>query len=101
MVILALILAVANERLRRTGDVLFQEIGDELQWNTRAEKVPPGKGAANERPPLEARVILRRFAQGTDLPLVPGRFGPAVYAAFNILMGFVLIWYYHRTIRPF
>ena len=94
MGMLALMLVTANERFRRIGEVLFQEISDELQWNTRAERVPPGKGVASERPPLDTRIALRAFARAGDLPLVPGRFGLAIYAGLNIIMAFIAVWRY-------
>ena len=90
----ALSLTVACERLRRRGDVLFQEISDELQWDIRASTADSGKGIASERPPLDARMILRTFARAGDLPLVPGTFGPAVYAAINLLILLILAWRY-------
>jgi hypothetical protein len=87
--LLSLSCVVMYESLRRRGDTLFEEISDELQWKigreARNEKV------ANESPPLNARVVLRTFARTTDLPLVPGKFGPAVYAGINVLLTLYLI----------
>lgn len=71
------------ESSRRKGDVLFEEISDELEWNVKNHKA---EQIANERPEINARITLRSFAKTTDLPFVPGRFGPAFYFVFNVLI---------------
>jgi hypothetical protein len=60
------------ELLRRQGDVLFEELSNELQWGS---KLP---STAN-KPRIGQRIVLRDFVQASDLLLVPGRFGPAIY----------------------
>jgi hypothetical protein len=72
------------DSLRKRGNVLFQEVSDELQWFV-------GRGARLQetlppvRPLLSARVALRSFASAGELPLVPGRLGPAGYAVMNVV----------------
>lgn len=92
---LALISVVVYESLRKQGDSLFEEVSDELQWNIRKAGRKTTAGAdyeatvADERPKLHTRIILRSFARATDLPLIPGKFGPAIYAGVNTLMLFI------------
>jgi hypothetical protein len=83
----ALILAALFESRRKEGDVLFKELSDEFQWYIRfgRDKKAANDAAPDHRPGLEARLALRSFAQGSDLPLAPGAYGPLLYALINIL----------------
>jgi hypothetical protein len=71
------------ETLRKRGDAIFQELSDELQWHVGRL---PFREAPVERPMLDVRVTLRTFSAAAELPLVPGRFGGAVYAALNLII---------------
>lgn len=82
-----LFLLVMRDSLKKRGDALFEELSDELQWHALG-KISNEK-LAESRPRLSIRVALRTYARTTDLPLVPGRYGEAVYAAFSIAMFFV------------
>lgn len=85
---------VMYEYLRKKGDVLFEEISDELQWYVQSDGPDIGvQGTAEKRPILRARIVLRAFAQNTDLPLVPGKFGPAVYVLVNMIVVFLLLYF--------
>jgi len=88
--LIALAIAVVYESWRKQGDALFEEISDELQWNIRGTRLLQDKSLAEERPALQARVILRAFARASDLPLIPGRLGPAVYVVVNLLIPVLL-----------
>jgi hypothetical protein len=79
-------LVVMCESWRKQGDALFEEISDELQWNVRGARLLKDKPLVKERPELQARVVLRTFARASDLPLIPGKFGPAIYVAVNLLV---------------
>ena len=84
----ALLLSVVFEGRRKEGDVLFKEISDELQWYVRfqkKDKIDISPSTPEHRPDLQARLALRAFAQSSDLPLVPGKYGPLAYALVNIL----------------
>jgi hypothetical protein len=71
---------LAYERLRRTGDTLFDELSSELQWSLRQKFEPPSDPFESRKPPnLTVRIILRRFIKNTDLPLVPGHIGTFIY----------------------
>ncbi|HXQ72190.1 MAG TPA: hypothetical protein VN844_16965 [Pyrinomonadaceae bacterium] len=84
--LIAVVAIVRYETLRKRGDALFEEISDELQWNLRQNVT---ETIARERPELNARVALRSFARATDLPLIPGRYGPVIYVAINLVILFV------------
>jgi hypothetical protein len=47
---------------------------------------------AEQRPEINARITLRTYARATDLPLIPGKFGPAIYVAFNLVLLFLAYW---------
>jgi hypothetical protein len=91
-----LIYVVRYERLHRKGDVIFEEISDELQWFI---KVIDGKQKktesfiADERPEIRARIVLRDFSRNTDLPFIPGKFGPAIYIAANVVILYFQLYY--------
>lgn len=72
------------ETSRKWGYTLFEEISDELEWYIQPETSKPLPSHPIERPALRARIVLRSFARNTDLPLVPGKYGPAFYTIFNI-----------------
>lgn len=80
--LLSVIMLVVFDSARKRGDALFAEISDELQWHVRQAKGPHVE-QPDDRPPFEMRVALRRFAYASDLPLIPGRLGPATYTLVN------------------
>src|SRR5207248_3149729 len=76
MAFVTLFFAIHFETIRKRGDILFKEISDELQWNVRFSDPDSPGTAPPRRPSFDARLTLRSFAQASDLPLVPGRYGP-------------------------
>ena len=80
---ISILLILFREFYRRKGDVLFEEIGDELA----AAKSP----AESRFSPLEVRLALRSFAHTVDLPLVPGKFGALTYFLINLLMVIIIV----------
>ena len=95
----ALLILVLYERLRKRGDALFEEISDEFQSYIALGGTEEKVASTDYRPPLGWRVVLRSFARTTDLPLVPGKFGPAVYAAINMALA-ILQAYFLFVRRP-
>ncbi len=82
-----MILVVLFETDRKEGDALFKEISDELQWNVRfSGGMSPESAPPEKRPNLNYRFALRLFAQSTDLPLTPGRYGPLAYLLINLMV---------------
>ena len=78
-----LVTVVHHEYLRRLGDALFEEISDEFQ-RPMMKSVPEESEFGPPPNDLDARVALRSFSSTADLPLIPGKFGPGIYALINI-----------------
>ncbi len=101
---MTLVLMYGFELSRRHGELLFQEISDELQWRMRPTKIQKentGDDASRSsrkrsqmigKPPsINIRVILRQFVQQSELPFTRGSHGSIVYLGFNILMSVAAI----------
>ncbi len=98
----SIVFSITFENTRKYGDVLFKEISDELQWYIRFRRRDEGETDISEatakRPDLEARLALRSFAQTSDLPLIPGAYGPLFYVLINVVSAivatipFLLVW---------
>lgn len=83
--ILSVISSVSFDRIRRKGNTMFEEISEELHWKFRHAKQPDMDiPVAKEIPEFYIRIILRSFATSTDMPLVPGKFGPLIYVILNL-----------------
>ena len=83
--LMAMCLIVAYEYKWRAGRAIFEEISDEFQWRKHSESRDVSSDEeSDESAPLDARIALREVARTTDLPLLPGRFGPAIYMLVNI-----------------
>lgn len=78
-----LFVAIIFDVSRRKGASVFEEISDEFQWSLSSRKVVT-KELGVARQPLELRMATRSFLVASELPLAPGRFGPTIYALFNI-----------------
>ncbi|MCF8070682.1 MAG: hypothetical protein K9M96_09380 [Deltaproteobacteria bacterium] len=76
------------ENLRKRGEAIFEEISDELQWHIGYRDSLSNKEPSTKKPEFEIRVALRSFARTTDIPLIPGKFGPALYIGINIVISF-------------
>lgn len=99
MVAIAFSLTVLNigmalwfETLRKRGDAIFEEVSDEFQWHI-GKKYADSSGGETDlaRPQLDVRLALRDFARSAELPLFPGRLGPAAYVAVNLVAPVFLI----------
>jgi hypothetical protein len=89
------------ERARRSGDTIFNEVSDELQWNLESEGIPSFQPSEPRgRPQLLVRIVLRSFIRNTDLPLTHGRSGAFLYLAFNFFLWAVLIFTHVVAIKP-
>lgn len=77
-----LFLAFRFDYLRKEGDAYFEELSDELHGK-RASMDDSEKA---ERLSLRARVIIRTYTNTSSLPLVPGKYGPAIMAAVNLML---------------
>lgn len=79
-----LLIVLVFEQRRKEADALFEELSEDLHWQLRGDSTKTSP--IQEKPEFEARVILKQFSRTSDLPLVPGRMGPAAYAAFNVAL---------------
>ncbi len=87
-------LAVCHETLGRYGAIVFLEVSEELDWHIDGEGgAGLGRRAAHpsHRPPIATRIALRNYGRHADLPLLPGRWGSASYAALNAVLP-LLVW---------
>jgi hypothetical protein len=65
------------EQLRKEGEALAEILSDDVQRAVaEGDFIHP-----------DLRVEIRRFQNAGELPLVPSRYGPAVYAAVTITLG--------------
>lgn len=76
------------ELARRRGDVIFEEISDELQWfvSRKYSESPTSKSDDTGRPPMNYRVALRDYLRSTEMFLAPIRAAPLMYLAMNVAL---------------
>lgn len=74
---------------RKRGEVLFEEISDELEWYVSNDK----DNVNLKRPQIGARIALRSFTKTTDLPFVSGKIGILFYLTLNITLVVISIFY--------
>jgi hypothetical protein len=94
------LIVIYDSRLKQ-GNAIFEEISDELQWNINKTSTDNTKtsATAEKRPELETRIILRTYARTTDLPLFPGKYGPALYIFLSIISFFLSAIFYNQLIK--
>jgi hypothetical protein len=98
-----LLITAMFDSVRRQGRAVFEELVDELQWYSGTEagrtNLPSLPREASEigRPSLGTRITIREFARSSDLPLIPGHFGPLLYCAGNVAI-FVILVVWLRTV---
>ncbi|MFC1834043.1 hypothetical protein ACFL2Q_04830 [Thermodesulfobacteriota bacterium] len=82
------ITGVCFDSIRRRGDVFFEAISNELHAGAAAF-LEINKNYREEA--RESRILIRQFASASEVPLVPGKFGPGIMVLINVvLMGLVL-----------
>lgn len=95
----ALFGCASHEIWRKRGDVLFEEISDEVERRTVVIAKEPEFEEEKPALLLRARLALRDFSHASDLPFIPGKFGPTIYAAVNLLIP-ILILFSSRLLKP-
>ena len=78
-------LALFYDLMRREGNILYEEISNELHGKDDDESHSKHEYEKYKKSRLQAKVMLRRFTHNSELPLIPGRYGPAILAAVNLL----------------
>lgn len=87
-------LTIFFDYLRKKGETIFEEVSDELHWYIGYEK-GNSQNTSEKKPEIKIRILLREFVKTTDLPLIPGKYGPAVYIGINIIIiSFIGYWFY-------
>jgi hypothetical protein len=82
-VLLVIITLYSHDRLAQRGQLIYQEISDEIEWN-------PSK-SISKHINLKFRIILREFVLSTTLPFYrSGRNAAILYLGINALMSVVL-----------
>lgn len=85
LAIFVVLIAFRFDVLRKDGDAYFEELSDEMHGKKISEENESYKNSIS----LKARVIIRSYSNAASLPLVPGRYGPAILAATNIIFSFL------------
>lgn len=96
---IALAVLLHLDFLVRRGEIVYDEIADELHWcvtlasRKKKDKLADAlldENAADEKDAAgKARAALRDFARAARLPLITGSRGAAVYAAVNVVATFI------------
>lgn len=82
-----ILVLIFHEFKKKLGDTLFEEISDEMQWYlVKDRKEMLKKSDKEETPPISARIQLREYVKTSDLPIIPGKFGPGVYVLINFII---------------
>ena len=83
-------MAITFEYYRKKGDVYFEEISDELQWNV-AKKYAQSNlrdesldNSSNARPPIDIRIVLREYSHATSMFLISSRMAPFFFIVLNV-----------------
>lgn len=74
--VMVVFLAMLFEQLRRRGEIIYEEVTDDLHRFYRETEM--------DRPRIAFRIALKNFATAMDLPLVPGRYGVSLYILLNL-----------------
>jgi hypothetical protein len=86
--VMVVFLAMIFEQLRRRGEIIYEEVTDDLHRFHRETEM--------DRPRIAFRIALKNFATSMDLPLVPGRYGVSLYILLN-LAGLVFAFLTYRS----
>lgn len=78
-----IIFSVRYDRALRHGDVVFEEISEELQVQLR-ETVSSSR--ATSRPRLGVRLAMREFSLASRLPIIKNKQGALIYSIFNLTL---------------
>lgn len=85
----------AYDQLKRRGDVIFEELSNELQWSL--DQDVQRKAAS-----LDIRVLMRHYVFSSDLPLTRGPYGMGLYLALGVILwlaGFsVYLWFVQQAV---
>ena len=89
--LIAIVIVITHEAYCRRGDIIFEELSNDAQWRFLNEADNLDRYADLRR---KNRLLLSYFASASFLPLIPGKYGPGVYAAANIVTLLFSTWYF-------
>jgi hypothetical protein len=81
--LLAIVSCFRFDMLRRQGNGYFEEISDALHNMIATTEDREGSQGKLH---LHVRIIMRKFSSASDLPLIPGKYGPAAVSALNLAL---------------
>jgi hypothetical protein len=85
-----LMFAVTFDYLKKEGNAYFEELSDELHGAKISNKEDVKKSSmSDEQFSLGARIIMRNYSNCSSLPLIPGRYGPALMVGVNLILPYV------------
>ena len=85
----AMIFALMFDYLRKEGDAHFEELSDELHGAKILNKEEIKNSlTSDEEFSLRSRIIMRNYSNSSSLPLIPGRYGPALIVGINFILSF-------------
>lgn len=88
MFIIVTTLALVFDVCRRRGDTLYEAVSDGFKSSSSSSG--PDINFDDELM-HEARYSLRNFDKASDLPLLPGKFGPAILVGTNLILLILVI----------
>ena len=96
LVIAAVIVLFNFDQRRKSGDAIFQELSDELEWSphqTYSLASPPTRSydGANELPRATVRLAVREYLLASALPFASREGGVRSYLAVNVTLSFGLL----------
>jgi hypothetical protein len=74
------------DRNKKQGNVLFEELSDELEWRVKETNNEKKINIPKENPVLRTRIALREYTYTTELPLVKGQYSITLYFILNIVL---------------
>lgn len=89
-----LVAALRFDQLRREGETLFEVISDELHAKTDSN-YSDSEREQGKQISIWAKYVLREFSRNSDVPLIPGKFGPGILCLVNLLLAFLLTGPFH------
>lgn len=87
-----LIFALIFDYLRKEGDAYFEELSDELHGAKISNNEEVKNSSTSDAEfSLGARIIMRNYSNCSSLPLIPGRYGPALTVGVNLILSFLAV----------
>lgn len=91
-----LMVLIMYDVFRRRGSGIFEELSDTLQFLSYGTSKDPSSTYPEEEEKLshimiEARFVMREFSSSSNLPLIPGQYGPSIFFLINLLISLSMV----------